>query len=114
VLDTLRFHADRKYTLYACAVMDTHVHLVLQPLEESPGAIHSLAGITHSIKSYSANRIQKLYGKQGRVWLDENYDCVFRDDKEYLETLSYVVTNPVKAGLTGTPDEYKWLYYRGQ
>ncbi|MBI2850011.1 MAG: hypothetical protein HYX80_03095 [Chloroflexi bacterium] len=49
----------------------------------------------HSIKSYSANRIQKvLHHKEGSVWLDESYDRVVRDDKEYVEKMNYIINNP--------------------
>jgi len=27
--NTIKFHADKKYSLFACVVMSTHVHMVL-------------------------------------------------------------------------------------
>ena len=66
-LSSFNFHAGKKYKLHACVIMDTHVHCILQPLEElqagtpvQPSTFYSLAQIMHSIKSYSANRIQRL------------------------------------------------------
>lgn len=52
VLECVRFRADKKYTLHACAVMDDHVHLILSPLERTAGSFYSLIEIMHSIKSY--------------------------------------------------------------
>lgn len=76
-----------------CIVMNTHVHLVLQPIEESAGKYYSIAQIMHSTKSFSAHRIKHL-GVIGNVWLDENYDRIVRDEKEFLEKLNYIVVTP--------------------
>jgi len=88
IFDTIKYHADKKYKLHACVVMETHVHCILQPLEESSNYFYSIAQITHSIKSFSANRIQRTLNKKGNVWLDENYDRIIRDDEEFLEKLN--------------------------
>lgn len=132
-LGSIKFHSGTKYDLHASVVMDTHVHIILQPLEsqarrpvpqstvpppekapfESSGgetACYSLAQIMHSIKSYSTNRIQRLlHWEGGPVWLDENYDRIVRDDEEYVEKMNYIIYNPVKAGFVERPEEYKWL-----
>jgi putative transposase len=63
---SIRFHANNKYRLYAFVVMDTHVHIVLQPLEKSSGVFHTLAQIMHSIKSYSAHQIQSTLKEEQR------------------------------------------------
>ncbi len=93
--------------------METHVHSILQPMEESRGAFYSIAQILHSIKSYSANRIQRLLKRRGNIWLDENYDRIIRDDDECLEKLNYIVNNPLKTGLVEKPEDYRWLFFEG-
>ena len=45
-----------------------------------------------------------------RVWLDENYDRIIRDNKEFQEKMNYIINNPVKATLVETAKDYKWLY----
>jgi REP element-mobilizing transposase RayT len=135
VLSSFHFHNGKKYVLYACIVMDDHVHCILQPMEiinntqarrpvlqersVHPEKItrlpeyYSLSQITHSIKSYSANRIQKLLNIKGCIWQDENYDRIIRNENEYVEKMNYIVNNPLKPGLVGKPEEYKWLFLRG-
>ena len=110
---SIKFHADKKYKLYSCVIMDSHVHSVLQPVEESEGVFYSIAQIMHSIKSYSANRIQRLLNKRGKIWQDESYDRIVRDDEEYLDQMDYVIYNPLKAGLVEKPEDYRWLFYEG-
>jgi putative transposase len=111
--NTIKFHQDKKYILYACVTMDTHVHLIILPLGTSGGQYYGLGQIMHSIKSYSANQIQRTTGKRGNIWFDEHYDRVIRDDNEFYEKMSYIINNPVKAGLVKDPESYRWLYYHG-
>jgi putative transposase len=111
-LDTILFHATKKYTLYASIIMSTHVHLVMEPMKNSGDSYFSLAQIMHSIKSYSANKIKMVTGKSGSIWLDERYDRVIRNDDELFEEMSYIINNPVKDGLVKQPEDYKWLYYK--
>lgn len=67
----------------------------------------------HSIKSYSANRIQRLLNRRGTVWQDENYDRIVRDDDEYLEKMNYIVNHPLKARLAEKSEDYRWLFFEG-
>lgn len=110
---SIKFHAGKKYTLYAFVVMSTHVHCILQPLEQSEGVCYSIAQILHSIKSYSANRIQKQLGWKGSVWQNENYDRVVRDEKAFETEMNYIIGNPVRDGVVENPEDYRWLYFAG-
>lgn len=113
VFSAFKFHDGKKYKLIACVVMDTHAHCILQPMEQSGGSCYSLAQIMHSIKSYSANRIQRVLNVNGKIWQDENYDRIIRDEEEYLEKMNYIANNPLKAMIVEKPEEYKWLFVEG-
>lgn len=113
VASSIRFHAGKKYTIYAFVVMNTHVHCILQPVEESEGVYYSIAQITHSIKSYSANRIQRKLGWKGSLWQNENYDWVVRDEKALAAEMNYIIGNPVRDGIVQNPEDYRWLYCMG-
>ena len=113
VLDSILFWKDKKFSLYGAVVMPDHIHLILQPLEKSQQCFYSLAEILHSIKSYSAKKVNQLSGKSGVVWLDENFDRIVRDDEELLEKMTYIKNNPVKTGLVEKAADYKWLFIEG-
>jgi REP element-mobilizing transposase RayT len=113
VFDTIMFHNNKKYKLYACVIMADHVHLLFQPLEKIKNAFYSIREIMHSIKSYSANRINRQLNKKGSVWLDESFDRIVRDEKELLEKMSYIACNPIKSNLVDNPEDYKWIYVIG-
>jgi putative transposase len=52
------------------------------------------------------NRILGLTGQQ--FWQDESYDRLVRHDAEFDRIAHYIKTNPVKAGLATTPEEFPW------
>jgi putative transposase len=110
VLDSIKFHAGKKYRLYACVVMETHVHFIIQPLKEQNGGFFSIAQIMHSIKSYSAHEINKKDKTDGNIWLHENYDRIIRGDADFLEKMNYIIGNPLKAGVAKSPEAYRWLF----
>jgi putative transposase len=127
VLSSFSFHDGRKYTLHVCVVMDDHAHCILEPMQISKKVqarrpvqlkalvpaveYYSLAQITHNIKSYSANRLQKIYNHNKRIWQDENFDRIIRDSGEYAQKMNYIIYNPVKAGFVEKPEDYKWLSF---
>ena len=119
VYDSCMFFDSKKYNLYALIIMPNHVHLILQPIEKVKGGYYSLAEIMHSIKSYSANQINELFKSTGKmpvppkVWVDENFDRIVRDENELLEKMNYIVNNTIKTGLVEKPEKYKWLYVEG-
>ena len=94
-------------TLHAAVVMPDHVHLLLTPFETESGASVALGEILHSIKSFSANEVNKQERRTGPLWLDERWDRMVRTEKEFIETWEYIETNPDRAKLG---DNYKWFW----
>jgi putative transposase len=106
IFAAIKFLDSRKYDLLAAVVMPDHFHLIIHPIEKKLGAFYSLSEIFHSLKSFTGNKIG------GRVWQDENYDHIIRNEKHYNEKLVYLLQNPVEAGLVDQPEDYQWLYLR--
>ncbi|MFN2475737.1 MAG: DEAD/DEAH box helicase, partial [Chthoniobacterales bacterium] len=73
VLESILRWKDKRYELFAACVMPDHVHLLIEPMierDEGNGNVvfFSLAKILHSIKSFTATRINKLGESTGAVW----------------------------------------------
>ena len=113
IKETCLFHSSTKYDLLALVVMPDHVHILLQPMEKGEKGFYPLAEILHSIKSYSANQINKILKRRGTVWLDESFDRIVRDANELQEKLNYIINNPLENGLVEKTEDYKWLYVKG-
>jgi REP element-mobilizing transposase RayT len=101
VQDTLLYHDQKKYELYAWVIMPNHGHVLYKPING-----FSLAEIQHSIKSCSANSINKLLQRKGRFWQEESFDRYIRDVRHFSNTVAYIENNPVKAGLCASPEEW--------
>jgi hypothetical protein len=65
--------------------MPDHVHTLCQPLVKKKGGTYDLGEILHSVKSFSAHRINQQRERKGSIWLDERFDRIVRDEKEFNE-----------------------------
>ncbi len=109
VLKACRHWDGERIELQAAVVMPDHVHLLFAPFEKSRGEWYSLAEILHSIKSFTSHAINKDRGSSGTVWQDESFDRIVRAD-EYADTVSYILNNPVKAGIAESWRDYRWTW----
>jgi putative DNA methylase len=120
---SLYFWHGKKYGLFSYCVMPNHVHVLLQPFDvipptEAEREFHELgecddkrsplAGIMHSIKSYTAHEANKLLGRTGSFWQHESYDHWVRDENELQRIIEYINANPVVAGLADRPHQFDW------
>ena len=103
VQKALLFYHDKKYILIAWVIMLNHVHLLLQPKEGE-----HLPDIMHSIKSFTAQKANKLLGRTGRFWQRESFDRYIRNEKHFLAVIRYIEENPVKAGLCAVASEWRF------
>jgi len=124
VLDACLFFHKKRYEIFVLVVMPDHVHMLLKPLpkqelQQASSLSHkhklqqeywSLSSIMHSLKSYSAKEIPKVMTHIGRVWQSERYDRIVRNDKEFANFWKYIRQNPVKAGLSKTPETYPFFW----
>ena len=109
VLSACTYWHGSKMTLHCAVVMPDHVHLLLTPHEAAPGRWVPLGDILHSIKRYTARQINKSRKRRGSLWMDETFDRLVRDQREFIEKWDYIEHNPVTAGLV--PDlPYKWFW----
>ncbi|MBN1795793.1 MAG: valine--tRNA ligase [Sedimentisphaerales bacterium] len=101
IMDSALKHFDgERYDLIAWAVMPNHVHVIVRP---RPG--YKLSEIVHSWKSFASKEINRRLARSGSVWMDEYYDHLIRDEKDFRNQINYVLTNPEKAGLQN------WTWY---
>ena len=102
VRDSIHHCAVADFDMHAWVIMPNHVHLLFTP--------HSnVALVLRRLKGYSARQANQLLGRTGKpFWQDESYDHLVRNGEEFRRIESYVLTNPVKAGLASSPSEFPW------
>lgn len=87
----------------AYCLMDTHVHLLAVP--ETETALSRGIGLTNLMYTQYFNRKLK---QSGRIWQNRFFSCVVGNDRYLWAVARYIEQNPVKAGLTRSPEEYRW------
>ncbi|MGB8992164.1 MAG: transposase [Desulfobaccales bacterium] len=90
IMAALKHFDDNRYELYACVVMDNHVHALLKPLDK-----YQVERIVHSWKSFTAHKFQKESGREVPTWQEEYFDRIVRDEKEFLDKAQYIIGNPL-------------------
>lgn len=90
------------YRLRAFVVMSNHVHILVWPKVR-------LARITKSIKGYTARECNKLLGRTGETfWQDESFDHAVRNEDQFFRIKRHIERNPVKAGLVDDAHGWPW------
>lgn len=106
VLAHLRNGHGKFYLLAAAVVMPDHVHFIIKPLAD-----YTLSRIMKGVKGASARLINEARGTSGRVWQEESWDRIIRDEKEFEQKLQYMLDNPIKAGLSKNGWDYEGWYF---
>ena len=103
VFDSLLYYNEERYHLDCFVIMPNHVHVLLYPIHPA-----TLTSIQQNWKSYTSHIICRNEGVKPPFWLDEGWDRLVRSLGKFLETRSYIISNPAKANLS--KDEYEiWM-----
>ena len=94
VANSLRYFNGDRYRLDAFVIMPNHVHALVSPILPD-----TLTAVVHSWKSYTAHQLQRSSGIVGKVWQEESFDRLVRDENELKKFQEYIAQNPVKANL---------------
>ena len=109
VLEQLKGGNGKYYHLLEAVIMPDHVHLLLVPYEK-----HTLSEVMKGIKGVSARKINLQRKTSGRIWQDESYDRIVRNEDESNKEFDYILNNPVKTGLTEDGWSDPGWYYGGE
>jgi REP-associated tyrosine transposase len=106
VTSALHHFNGQRYDLLAFVVMNDHVHVLTRPMDG-----RTPENITHTWKSYTANHMQRLTVRSGRMWQSESYDRIPRDEVELLRVITYICNNPAKRW--PSVGAYRWVWIAG-
>ena len=88
--------------LYAWCLMSNHVHFVVEPSTED-----GLAKVFNNTNMRYSQYFNRKRGLAGHLFQGRFFSCVLDSDHLY-EAIRYVELNPLRAGVSGRPDTYKW------
>jgi putative transposase len=96
-----------KVLIHAYALMSNHFHLMVTP-ETATGLSRGMQSLERRYVRYFNDR----YDRTGTLWEGRFRSAVVLNERYWLTCLRYVEMNPVRAGLVGVPESYRWSSYR--
>lgn len=103
----LRYKKKYQFLLYHYSVMKNHFHLALFATGKTDIA-KLMHGLQLSYTHYQKKRRQYV----GYLWQGRFVSRIIEDDKYLLTAGIYIEQNPVEAGITELPEQYKWSSYK--
>ena len=114
--------ADDEFPLVAAAIDESRRRLrfLLCGYVLMPDHWHALIGVGYpltisrvmqSIKWISSRGLNARRGTQGPVWQHQFWDRFVRHQKEFAARFDYMHLNPVRKGLAGQPEDWRWSSY---
>ena len=102
MLESIVGEAVKRYRarLYGYVLMSNHFHLLVE-IDGGP----KLCRFVRDIKSLSARRI---FPGRGSVWERGFDDVTIFTETQFRRKLSYIHLNPVKAGMVGRAENYRF------
>ncbi|MGC2818462.1 MAG: transposase [Candidatus Sulfotelmatobacter sp.] len=109
-----------RFVVVGYVVMPEHIHLLLTEPE-----VGTLSTVMQVVKQRTAHallpkrerrnpRQRLLFANEPKraFWQARSYDLNVWTTKKRVEKLRYIHRNPVKRGLVGAPEEWRWSSYR--
>ncbi|MBI2067645.1 MAG: transposase [Deltaproteobacteria bacterium] len=107
-LSVLRFFKKKhRFRLFNYELMNSHVHLLLQPSEVVP--LQKTMLLINWAYARDYNRRKK---RKGHFWLDRYKSIPIESDDYALDLMRYMNRNPVRAGIVEKPGDWKWSGYQ--
>ena len=100
------FKKKHQFKLFNYELMNSHVHLFLQP---SPTI--SLGKTMHAINWGFANGYNKRKKRKGHFWMDRYKSIPVDTDEHALTLMRYINRNAVRAGMVSAPGQWKYSGY---
>jgi putative transposase len=110
--DGLRFLAilreivlRRSWTCLCYCLMTNHYHLIVQT--PAPDLACGMRELNHLV----ARTFNRRHGYEGHLFERRYWSEIIETDTYLLNTVRYIALNPVRAGLTATPEGWPWSSY---
>ena len=125
LINNIKFYQTKyQFAVLGYVIMPTHFHWIVK-LKPHSG---SISDIMRDIKKFTAWQIfdwiekendleldyffrreaRNIKGQDRKLWASRFHDAVIRNQKMLWTTLRYIHNNPVEAGLSDKPEDYKF------
>ena len=94
------------FRLYAFVLMSNHVHLLIEPTDESLDTIFRRIGTRYAVW------YNQKYERVGHLFQDRFRSENVESDLYFMTVLRYIIQNPMKAGIENRPGTYRWSSFK--
>jgi putative transposase len=103
------FESSKRYdvSVHAFVCMSNHVHLLVTPL-----APDSASRMMQRLGARYTAGINSVYRRTGSLWEGRFKSSLVDSERYVLACYRYIELNPVRAGMTCHPGEYRWSSFR--
>jgi REP element-mobilizing transposase RayT len=91
---------------YDYCLMDNHFHLSIRNQRTN------LSAAMQKLKGEYASSWNAKYGRVGHTFEGPFKDQIVQDERYFRHLTRYIARNPVRAGLVGAPQDWRWSSYR--
>jgi putative transposase len=92
--------------VHAYVLMPNHVHLLVTPPTDA-----ALSRAMQSLGRRYVRWFNDKYGRTGTLWEGRFRSAPIDADRYLLACSRYIELNPVRAGIVGAPEQYRWSSY---
>jgi putative transposase len=93
--------------IFAYCLMPNHFHMVLMPHQSE-----ELSKWMQWLLTSHVRRFHKHYGTSGHIWQGRYKSFLIQKDGHLLTVLKYVESNPLRAGLVDSANNWLWSSHR--
>ena len=97
-------HTRRHWCCLGFVIMPDHFHVAFKLLRGD------LSTTMNEFGKFTGRRINSMLVRSGRFWQPGFYDRAFRNERECMAYLEYMLANPVRAGFA--PCREAWPYQK--
>jgi putative transposase len=93
--------------IFAYCLMPNHFHIVVMPHQSE-----DLSKWMQWLLTSHVRRFHKHYGTSGHIWQGRYKSFLIQKDSHLLTVLKYVESNPLRAGLVNSANNWLWSSHR--
>jgi putative transposase len=102
-----QYAAEAACQVHAYVLMSNHVHLLL-----SSGNATGPSLLMRRLGQHYVQYFNRRHARTGTLWEGRFRSCLVEDKRYLLICQRYIELNPVRAGMVGDPEHYRWSSYR--
>jgi putative transposase len=97
---------DHHVAVHGYCILNTHYHLLV-----TPSTRDGVSRAMQRIEGAYVRHFNRKHARFGTVWAGRFKSKVIEDERYWLTAMRYIEQNPVAAGLSRTPADYRWSSY---